>query len=82
MNRDTLWLIDDDAVWFVGWFQGKPAYIFPFLGYQLGDLFVSTLTVAGVICLGPNIKELLLSGVSSRREHLVFPVSMNVENEK
>ncbi|OQV13218.1 hypothetical protein BV898_12542 [Hypsibius exemplaris] len=46
----------------VGIVKGKPAYIFPFLGYQLGDLFVSSLTVAGVICLGPNIKQFLLAG--------------------
>lgn len=46
----------------LGIIKGKPAYIFPFLGYQLGDLFVSSLTVAGVICLGPNIKQFLLAG--------------------
>lgn len=46
----------------VGITKNKPAYILPFLGYQLGDLFVSSLTVAGLICLGPNIKQFLLSG--------------------
>lgn len=45
----------------LGIVKGKPAYIFPFLGYQLGDLFVSSLTVAGVICMGPNIKQFLLA---------------------
>lgn len=55
-----------------GIMKGKPAYMFPFLGYQLGDLFVSSLTVAGVICLGPNIKQFLLSGED-------FPFRQEVE---
>ncbi|GAV07193.1 hypothetical protein RvY_17064 [Ramazzottius varieornatus] len=45
----------------LGIVKGKPGYILPFLAYQWGDLLVSCLTVAGVVCYGPAIKQYALS---------------------
>lgn len=45
----------------VGIVKGKPAYLVPFLTYQIMDLLASCLTVAGFICYGPEIKDYILS---------------------
>jgi hypothetical protein len=45
----------------VGIIKGRPAYLIPFLTYQIMDLVISCLTVAGFICYGPELKDFMLS---------------------
>jgi len=45
----------------VGIVKGRPAYLVPFLTYQIMDLLISCLTVAGFICYGPELKNYILN---------------------
>ena len=63
----------------MGIVKGKPGYMLPFLAYQWGDLLVSCLTVAGVICYGPAIKQYALNDVSLLVPTSLFSITTHIE---